>query len=530
MESKLLFFPLPAEQNMSDDDLKLVTKFEEVAKEEKEMLNEKIEKSQKDLKELAGARKEMQKELKELAGEVRDKLAGARMPNAETKRRLDDLEREQRKQKRPKSSDTFALTRSEIAQKLTNLGSYSNSIITPYSDDTWQDGWTKLKQSCNQADDEAGLQRAFGELVSGNKSLQLAWHDTHNSSCLKNPKRELDSQSPDLSCTLKGKAAETHTLIAIIELKAPGVSINTDETKGELLDKLSRIAHFQGQRRVVFGMLFNGCESLVMRCEFGERDEGMTKYEYRDTDEGDNAWRVVRGFMESSSANLGMCEPVTIGGTQYTAGPWRGQGATCNVYSLADNSGVLKVYGDEDRQKQEAAFLNQLAELLKERIPKVIASEGKYLVVKPFARHFCATTDQRTFYFEDAQHLMKTLQTAHQNGYVHRDVTPNNFFTTTQPGVLLNDWGSAVKVKGEVQHEGAPGDYKAPWITDGHIPEPRDDLYSFIVSCLYLSGCKMCLFKQHPAYSAGVEVLSSNNTELHKEVLTIVGRILLKRS
>ena len=132
-KANYFFFPLPAEQNMSDDDLKLVTKFEEVAKEEKEMLNEKIEK---DLKELAGARKEMQKELKEeleanldarikelareLAGEVRDKLAGARMPNAETKRRLDDLEREQRKQKRPKSSDTFALTRSEIAQKLTS--------------------------------------------------------------------------------------------------------------------------------------------------------------------------------------------------------------------------------------------------------------------------------------------------------------------------------------------------------------------------------------------------------------------------
>ena len=227
--------------------------------------------------------------------------------------------------------------------------------------------------------------------------------------------------------------------------------------------------------------------------------------------------------------------PVAINGNEYVAGPWRGRGATCNVYSLADNSGVLKVYDNEDRQKKEASILTALAEGLSERILRIIASGGKYLVVKPFARHF--NRADRIFYYEDAVALMDILRIVHSKEYVHRDVTTSNFFSTQidgDPTVLLNDWGSAIKGTSEVLHEGAPEEFRAPWIQKltKYTPRPVDDLHSFVVSCMDLTGYNLRVLHSVQLYTDTLSVLSKGeeDADVHTKILEIVKKILPTRS
>ena len=212
-----------------------------------------------------------------------------------------------------------------------------------------------------------------------------------------------------------------------------------------------------------------------------------------------------------------------------------GDGAAppCQVYSVADTddvkNAVIKVYGDENVRDEEERCLRLLqGSDSAPFVPKVVASEGRYLVVTPYAHKF----KRGEFCAEHAAHLMGILKHVHTvMGLVHRDVRPANFFNVPQsegqPGVLLNDWASSVRAGEVVHYAGSPGLFKADWLPDAgsrYTAQPKDDLYSFVMSCYDLVYPPQGYYKLPTAWEA--VCAACRNDADHDNVLGAVMKLL----
>ena len=88
--------------------------------------------------------------------------------------------------------------------------------------------------------------------------------------------------------------------------------------------------------------------------------------------------------------------------------------------------------------------------------------------------------------------LLQTLKLIHENGAVHRDVRPANFFLLEGDDVLLNDWGSVASIGTPVLVEGSPKEVCHPDLVNVAeiAPVPKHDLYSLVasISDLFTTG------------------------------------------
>ena len=383
--------------------------------------------------------------------------------------------------KRRKSSDSYTTsTRAEVAAIVSKDAVMFEAKTTQY--ESWK-GWGNLRAACSNAKTEHDLQTAFTTFASSWKGESgLSWKDTSTGTAM-------EGRRPDLSCVRRDTVPHEGTILAVLELKAPDVKVDCFDSVGEVVKKVVRYLKHQRLRHKFCGMVFNGKAAVSL---YAVREEETIRVHQSHTVEDERAWELVRSFIESSSDDLGMLPPVKIGGHEYTVLGFRGRGGSCSVYSVEDidgmvENGLIKIYTDERVREKEEATLRFLAsqESIATRVTKVVASEGKYLVVTPRAHHFTAGT----FCFEHAERIMEVLKHVHHQGIVHRDVRPANFFrveTSDRPEVLVNDWTNSALTTDHCVYAGAPGGYKAPWIPqDGgkYQPSPKDDLYSFIVSC-----------------------------------------------
>ena len=342
---------------------------------------------------------------------------------------------------------------------------------------------------------EAAVQAAIANRLSAinaefSATTGLEWHDTSGTEVL-------PGRKPDLSCSPRSSAPRQYNVASIIELRQPTDDAFSDDALGELCDELQRVLVHQRWRRKVAGALFTPQAYLQMTCEVNSERElsavRITPTMTRDV------WQYLRAFMAQSSDAFGAgTQAVTVDATEYARTQFCGEGSCCAVYRVEQpEDAVLKMYKDAWRAREEHDALDTLGSISvggnARPFPAVVAFEGVHLVVAPFARHF----KPPNFRLVHAESLMKILKAVHATKLVHRDVRPANFFQSpdTEGQVLLNDWGCSAKAGVPVRYEGCSGRFQPPWLrhldaTAMYMPQAKDDLYSFVVSCYELFTCQ----------------------------------------
>ena len=414
-----------------------------------------------------------------------------------------------------RSHTVYKLVEDLFTHDLTPAGLYSG---------VWENHvWNGLKGAGGEAGTEDELQTAFNERLS-RLGESVTWVDTHATPLG-------DGMKPDLSCVAGSAAVSQHNCIAVIELQHPGQPLTTDNALGQLFDGLTDLQDAQPRRVTVRGLLFNGRSAVEMCCTRTAGDEFAWSMTEEKT--GDAAWNLLRGFMTASAGSLGACRPITVKGVDFVTGKRVGRGSSCQVYSVEDTgevkNAVIKIYDHTRVMNAEKKCLKSFTgTAIAPFVPKVVASEKRYLVVTPYAHKF----KRGEFCAEHAAHLMGILKHVHTAmGLVHRDVRPANFFNVPQsegqPGVLLNDWASSVRAGEVVHYAGSPGLFKADWLPDDgsrYTAQPKDDLYSFVMSCYDLADATQGYYKLPTAWEA--VCAACRNDADHDTVLDAVMKLL----
>ena len=391
---------------------------------------------------------------------------------------------------RPTSQSTRTHTRTEAWNAIKEMVTFEDpptGLPRIGASGTWHD------LSRGTYNSEAAVQAAIAKRLSAinaefSATTGLEWHDTSGTEVL-------PGRKPDLSCSPRSSAIKQYNVASIIELKLS--SDFSDDALGELCDELQRVLVHQRWRRKVAGALFTPQAYLQMTCEVNSERElsavRITPTMTRDV------WQYLRAFMAQSSDAFGAgTQAVTVDATEYARTQFCGEGSCCAVYRVEQpEDAVLKMYKDAWRAREEHDALDTLGSISvggnARPFPAVVAFEGVHLVVAPFARHF----KPPNFRLVHAESLMKILKAVHATKLVHRDVRPANFFQSpdTEGQVLLNDWGCSAKAGVPVRYEGCSGRFQPPWLrhldaTAMYMPQAKDDLYSFVVSCYELFTCQ----------------------------------------
>lgn len=196
-------------------------------------------------------------------------------------------------------------------------------------------------------------------------------------------------------------------------------------------------------------------------------------------------------------------EPVTIGG--YRLRERRGRGGTGEVYEAsregAQERVALKVLRKElckdpgvvARFRREGKLLSLI------RHPAIVPvlesgeDQGRYFLVMPLLSHPTLASrleglgpihvpGARASLLVVAVSILTALEAIHQQGVIHRDLTPSNIFVTAAGLGLLADFG-IVKVLGSESVLTRTGallgtvPYMAPEQLEGQAVSPRTDLY-----------------------------------------------------
>ena len=388
------------------------------------------------------------------------------------------------------SRSTWTQTRTEAWKAIKDQGLLSQAL--PLVDPKFlgtSGAWYDLAHGVYGS--EAAVQTAIANRLSAinaefSATTGLEWHDTSGTEVL-------PGRKPDLSCSPRSSAPRQYNVASIIELRQPTDDGFSDDALGELCDELQRVLVHQRWRRKVAGALFTPQAYLQMTCEVNSERElsavRITPTMTRDV------WQYLRAFMAQSSDAFGAgTQAVTVDATEYARTQFCGEGSCCAVYRVEQpEDAVLKMYKDAWRAREEHDALDTLGSISvggnARPFPAVVAFEGVHLVVAPFARHF----KPPNFRLVHAESLMKILKAVHATKLVHRDVRPANFFQSpdTEGQVLLNDWGCSAKAGVPVRYEGCSGRFQPPWLrhlnaTAMYMPQAKDDLYSFVVSCYEL--------------------------------------------
>eukprot|EP00824_Muranothrix_gubernata_P020526 TRINITY_DN409_c0_g1_i9.p1 TRINITY_DN409_c0_g1~~TRINITY_DN409_c0_g1_i9.p1 ORF type:complete len:715 (+),score=119.98 TRINITY_DN409_c0_g1_i9:118-2145(+) len=263
----------------------------------------------------------------------------------------------------------------------------------------------------------------------------------------------LGQKKPDVTLFRKGAHHTNINAVLCGEFKTPhafrGVS-----SKGQALNYAILLLDGYPLRPCAYTFLTDGREIFFFKAE--RRDEVILTYESAKMDMKLNGISLLHSLLSASPEQLGFPDPPTVQLDDALAHPvgFLGSGATSAVYKVQWKKDfyVLKVASSI---KHDAAFAmeKQIADLEwaqnSKHIPRVVKSgelpDGKqFLLSTPVASPFRLAGG---FSLRHAISLLDVLKKAHDAGYVHRDVRPNNILVSGDDALLI-DWGFAAK-KGE---------------------------------------------------------------------------------
>lgn len=256
---------------------------------------------------------------------------------------------------------------------------------------------------------------------------------------------------------------------------------------GQVEQYLMRLLAKQTYRHKAFGFLTNNRDFLVVKAT-RERDDIHFLWFVWESVES-NFRKALSWFVQLSPESHGFIHPIKR--SIVTLDDYLGCGSYSDVYkgTLANNRRevVVKLFkrsGDAEKEKRN---LDTLASAKVKNIPKwkQLLTDENALILTPYARKLeIFELDQ-----QNIRDMVDTLYNAHQAKIVHGDVRAPNLFKTNEGGVLVNDWGTAVKVGSEVE----------PFA--GAVVEGSNDLLSSLAD--------------------GVKVIAKTNNDLHALARTI---------
>ena len=309
-------------------------------------------------------------------------------------------------------------------------------------------------------------------------------------------KPTVDSRKPDIvTCHPDVAVPDALTVLKVVELKAPEVSLLSGDVLSQAADVLVRILLRQRLRPQATALLNNGKTVVLLRCS--RKPNTLDDFSFSRTPvfTGDTARDHIMHHLRSDE-----CVSVSVAGKRLVKYRWLGEGAHCEAFAVhsGNDEMVLKVYKKDVPfgAKHEVGLLQDMHAILENfstknlaMIPLVVAEENHLLLVKPKGRYFrrrrSAEHNGRELRAPHIEQLVETLRIIHDKGYVHRDVRPANFFLF-ENHVLLNDWGAAVeRDHTPLTHSGCPPAFCHFDSTKPHHVSPQDDLYSLVLS-IYL--------------------------------------------
>jgi len=230
----------------------------------------------------------------------------------------------------------------------------------------------------------------------------------------------------------------------------------TKEDKVKLCSHLLFISEgVQKWMSYAYGILLTQTKILFMRLDLESRPRLSISYVNlfdRSLSGPLRLINLISDYKLMDSIELG-----TLSNSHKPLGEFVGDGSTSIVFrSSEEPDNILKLFRgvSEDHMVKEFKTLESLQEIISEEnknfIPKVISHSESYncIEIYPYSSEFCYDRNsydkERRFTVQHALQLLGVLKDIHSHGIVHRDISPANLMLSRH-GVLVNDWGAAIK-------------------------------------------------------------------------------------
>jgi hypothetical protein len=289
----------------------------------------------------------------------------------------------------------------------------------------------------------------------------------------------LDGRKPDVSGVHSDVLSALYCVF-VAEVKRKGNF--SPSALGELVTFLKRIICVQPNRRRVVGFLTDGFEVVFV----GLVDSHVNYTPRLSLDSNGIGRLALISFFKVDPSDLGW-EEIKMP-TEYVARRLLGTGSTSSIYAVCQGdeeyeSAIVKVCKTEEVARHETSVLSDLNEGGCLHIPSVVNREVNMIVLTPLGTRFTPTEMPCAIHFLQ---LLGTLETAHELGYIHRDLRP-----LRSEGSLLIDWGFASR-RNETKRYSGTLSFASVHVLEHLIEQkydlvvkPEDDLESFVRIAFY---------------------------------------------
>jgi hypothetical protein len=220
----------------------------------------------------------------------------------------------------------------------------------------------------------------------------------------------------------------------------------SDTDQMEAIDYGERLLCIQRGRSVAYTALFHcaGTEKIIRWFKVERNDDlySISVTKPASLQPGQDGQKQLLKVLSMTSAQLG-CSALSVEastGETLSLGRYLGEGAFSKVFATRDGEGAVKII-----TKQMFAFTAlREAEILKAlntaSVPHIPSCTQIAATVLLFDKVLLPVKVLSASMLGD---LIVCLKYAHEAGYLHRDIRPENVMKTVAGSVVLNDWGSA---------------------------------------------------------------------------------------